>query len=206
MGSGTANLASRRTGRSTKGGDVRTDERTYKQHLSGGDSDKKQPMHEAGVAYLTQNEKLRKLVGMMWQDGVYQSKYSVSRPVVAHEGTKYARIWGYADLLIEVGCEYPDQIGTGSTPFRYGYPSGRIVVEVKAQPAPMSNIIQQLSSYRHVLSGGYSDDRFVLATLYRISVKEKEMLTNEGMYHVYLDPDYVKAWNAVTEMTADQAF
>ncbi len=64
-----------------------------------------------------------------------------------------------------------------------------LFIEVKAGFTSISSVIQQISTYQHLVGYEYnpSFNKFILATLYPMSQMEKGELKNHGIDHIFLD-------------------
>lgn len=102
-----------------------------------------------------------------------------------HRGTKYTKAYIQAEERIDIPAEYvnaPQRVAKHS--------HAGLMVEVKAGPVSVNEILQQLRTYSQ-----YDADRVqVVATLFRMDAFSRDQLTNHGIYYIYIDPATVAAF------------
>lgn len=180
---------------------MRADQKTYNSYMAFNDPDKSDSLHEKGVAYLCQEEKINKIISLF--DLTHNGKpfFKLSDPVVqvrlgyhSHQTTR--EIKGYADLNIFLCRDHDNK----------AYVSEQILIEVKSHRVSAGAIIQQLSTYRHYLTEHGADLKMVVATLYQVSKEEKNLLENQSIKHIFLDPDKVQEWSKQGQLAVQEHF
>lgn len=128
--------------------------------------------------------------------------YHLSPPLKQQNGN-FLRIIGYLDLLVE--CKFlaklkkewqHKQIQIGDEYFdRVCISRGTIAVEVKSGYTPVTDVIQQIATYKTF--GGF--DAFVLCTNYKIDSNYKSALNNAGIGHIYVPESELVIFNGKSE-------
>ena len=174
---------------------MRINEITYQNHLAFNDEDRKTTLHNDICLYLTQSEKIKKMAEFLKIKPIenYELKYSsfLSEPIYdcpPRQSYASSKIGGYIDVayVFETG----ERIDDGDLK-KY-----HIFIEVKSQKQNITDIIQQIKTYR---SFAWSNFRirnhsmeFVLCTAYRLSKIEKSVLERENIKWIYIDEETVK--------------
>jgi len=185
-------------------------DKTYLARLGFSDPDRKSEVHDKTCVYLARPEVAQKVINFLCDENVRSSvdeelarckitayedafsdfRCSVSKMITRSSGT----IAGYLDVHYLIPVAHIDDGDDGK---RHGpfYFYVEIVIEVKTQPVNITQIIQQLATYRyfgnHVGPRGgnyrYLDIIYALCTTYDISDEDKKLLDSEEIKHFKVD-------------------
>lgn len=159
-------------------------DKTYLASLGFADTDRKTPEHDKACQYLAQfhvaNELIVKFVGT--NEAIAKRMVQIN-PKFEYALTKghdqYKSTLGFLDLVIP--CEFPMRFDSGEV----GACAGRLLIEVKITPIPVSEIIRQINFYREYAFVG-SLSKWIAALRFDITLEELQMFDREKINVVRL--------------------
>jgi len=174
---------------------MRTDERSYKNFLAWDEADRKSKLHNDMCLYLTQQEKVDKLVALAGVKGCQPpTRAELSSPIIitkywGRERRPHNDIMGFLDL--KISCRKDDcDHDTGED----------IIIEVKSGKNKITDFIQQLNAYVQWLfeANGFNHRRKIkpiLITSYGLNKFEKSILAGEKIRTARVYPADIEKFN-----------
>jgi hypothetical protein len=171
---------------------MHTHDKSYTSYMSGGDPDRKTDLHNDICLYLTLPDKVQKLIeiskiNLSIAKRTYASKTRLSSLLASSDNDKYKKIIGYIDVSILLFETFLSEDGK-----YYQYNNTHdfhLAIEVKAFKTSITNIIQQINTYKSY--AGYNV-MFFLCTGYQLNKLEQKTLADANIQYIYVDPILVK--------------